>query len=190
MKREFLKELGLDKEQIDKIMEENGKDINATKDDAKKELDDKDKEIETLTTQSKDLQKDLKKYQDMNIDDIKKNADEWENKFNDTQKELADFKNNSLLEKELLGANAHDIEMLGKAINHDLLKFENGKVIGLDEQLKELQKEKAFLFKKVEDNNNDDNKDGKFNPLEIDNSNGGDGKTALESQADQIFGLN
>lgn len=184
MKREFLKELGLDKEQIDKIMEENGKDINATKDDAKKELENKDKEIETLTTQSKDLQKDLKKYQDMNIDDIKKNADEWENKFNDTQKELADFKNNSLLEKELLGANVHDVEMLSKAINHDLLKFEDGKIVGLDEQLKDLQENKAFLFKEVEQNNNNE---GSGFEMFTPGASNGSGSSAMESMLDGIF---
>ena len=185
MKREFLKELGLEKEQIDKIMEENGKDINSAKDDAKKDLDAKDKEIETLTTQSKDLQKDLKKYQDMNIDDIKKNAEDWETKFNDTQKELANVKNNSLLEKELLGANTHDVEMLSKALNHDLLKFEDGKIIGLDEQLKELQENKPFLFKEA-DNSNGEGEGSGFEMFKPGASNGS-GSSAMESMLDGIF---
>ncbi len=51
MKREFLENLGLEKEMIDKIMDENGKDINAEK--AKATA--KDDEIKALKEQMESL---------------------------------------------------------------------------------------------------------------------------------------
>ena len=64
MKREFLKELGLADEAIEKIMAENGKDINELKTagtaaqttiaDLQKQISDRDKQLETLKKSSGD----------------------------------------------------------------------------------------------------------------------------------------
>lgn len=64
MKREFLKELGLADEAIEKIMSENGKDINELKTasttaqttiaDLQKQISDRDKQLETLKKSSGD----------------------------------------------------------------------------------------------------------------------------------------
>ena len=187
MKREDLKALGLEKEQIDKIMNMNGDDINATKSDMQATIDAKDNEIKTINDQLQGVQKDLKKYDKLDIEEIKENAKEWETKFNETQKELENVKNTTALEKELSGANVQDIEMISKVLNHELLKFEDGKIVGLDEQIKELKENKPFLFKtEVE---NDDKKEDKFNPLEIEPSSGGEGKSSFETQVDEIFGI-
>lgn len=58
MKTEFLKELGLEKEVIDKILAENGKDIEAEK----AKLTAKEAEISTANQTIKDLQDTVKKY--------------------------------------------------------------------------------------------------------------------------------
>ncbi len=96
MKTEFLKELGLEQEQIDKIMAENGKDIAAEKakttkaeserDNYKSQLDTAKEslgkfdgvDVEALKKQITDLQSDLKKKDD------EYNAKEAERSFNDT----------------------------------------------------------------------------------------------------------
>jgi len=96
MKTEFLKELGLEQEQIDKIMTENGKDIVAEKakttkaegerDNYKSQLDTTKEslgkfdgvDVEALKKQITDLQSDLKKKDD------EYTAKEAERAFNDT----------------------------------------------------------------------------------------------------------
>ena len=96
MKTEFLKELGLEQEQIDKIMAENGKDIAAEKakttkaegerDNYKSQLDTTKEslgkfdgvDVEALKKQITDLQSDLKKKDD------EYTAKEAERAFNDT----------------------------------------------------------------------------------------------------------
>ena len=73
MKRDFLKDLGLEKEAIDSIMEENGKDIEAAKGDVKsleskistlesdnatlkKQVEDRDSQLETLKNSTGDVE--------------------------------------------------------------------------------------------------------------------------------------
>lgn len=97
MKRKFLEDLGLEKEAIDKIMAENGTDIEAAKEKYEADI----KEIK-LTTAIK----------------------------------LA------------VGATAQDTDLVvGLFDKAKLILSEDGKVTGLEEQLKSLKKEKAFLFK-------------------------------------------
>ncbi|CDZ74892.1 hypothetical protein ING2D1G_0733 [Peptoniphilus sp. ING2-D1G] len=64
MKREFLEGLGLEKDVIDKIMEENGNDIKAEK--AKATA--KDEEIKTLKEQVNIANKEIKFNKDMNYE--------------------------------------------------------------------------------------------------------------------------
>lgn len=93
MKREFLEELGLEKEAIDKIMAENGKDIEQ----AKKPGELKDAEIETLKNQLKEANDEIKSYKDMKIEDIKASAESWKKKAEEHEKALADLKNEGSL---------------------------------------------------------------------------------------------
>jgi hypothetical protein len=58
MKREFLEELKLDKEVIDKIMNENGKDIEAEK----SKVTAKDTEIEGVKTQLNEANKQIESF--------------------------------------------------------------------------------------------------------------------------------
>lgn len=74
MKREFLKDLGLDDEAINKIMAENGKDVNAAKGDVEKtsaELEQLKKELETANAT---LEK-VKDYDNVKADVEKYKAD-------------------------------------------------------------------------------------------------------------------
>ena len=63
MKREFLKELGLADEQIDKIMAENGGDIQREQE----KLNEKVKELEIVSGQLTEANKTIKSYKDMDI---------------------------------------------------------------------------------------------------------------------------
>ena len=73
MKREFLQELGLEKEAIDKIMAQNGMDIN----EAKKGVEAMEKELETAKETIKAFQKETEKK---SIEELKKQLTELQGK--------------------------------------------------------------------------------------------------------------
>ena len=84
MKTEDLKEKGLTQEQIDFVMAENGKDVEAVKSDVTS----KQTEIDALNSQLTDLNKEIKAFKDMNIDEVKAKVTELEGKKADLEKEL------------------------------------------------------------------------------------------------------
>lgn len=182
MKREFLKELGIAEDLIDKIMDENGRDIEAEKG----KVGSKDKEIELLNNQLKDANKTIKSYKDMDIDKIKESASEWEGKFKEAQKDMENLKNTSALEKALLSVNAHDGDILMKLIDKESLKFTDEGVTGLEEQIKVLQESKPYLFKAT---NGEQNTDTRFNAHTPPDNDGGN-VSGMEAQINSIFNTN
>lgn len=84
MKREFLKELGLEDSVIDKVMAENGKDVEKQKKDLDK-ANEKIKNLETeVDTNKKTLDEansQIEKFKGMDIEGIKKSADDWKSKY-------------------------------------------------------------------------------------------------------------
>lgn len=179
MKRTFLEELGLDKENIDKIMAEHGKTVNEFKEKADN-ADGKDKQIELLDKQLKEANKEIKSYKDMNVDDIKENAKDWEAKFNEQKNEMENLKNDSVLKLALAKTNAKDAEDLKHFLDLTKLKFNDGQIEGLEEQLKTLQEEKGYLFNPVED---DDDRFRFYDPP----ASNGDEKSNMESTIESIF---
>lgn len=143
MKREDLKAMGLTEEQIEKVMAENGKDIQAEKDNTAT----KQKEVDTLNGQLKTANDDIKAFKDMNIDEIKQKSAELEKKYEESQANLKKVRENALIEKNLSAINAHDIDVVKGLLKLDELVFKDNEVIGLDAQIETLKKEKAFLFK-------------------------------------------
>lgn len=142
MKREFLEGLNLEAEVIEKIMAEHGKSINTEK----SKVEEKDKEIEILNTQLKDVNKTIKSYKDMNIEDIKKSAEDLETKYNEAVKDLENHKRLSAVEKQLLKTKTVDVDILKKLINMEDLKFKDDEIIGLDVQIENIKTNKPYLF--------------------------------------------
>lgn len=149
MKRKFLEDLGLEKEAIDKIMAENGNDVNAVKADyesVKQERDtmaaqvaERDKQLETLKNSTGDVE--ALKQQIITLQADNQAAKE---KYDADMKELK----LSTAIKLALGDSAQDAELVAGLFDKSkLILSEDGKVTGLEEQLKSLKKEKAFLFK-------------------------------------------
>ena len=134
----------------------------------------------------KDANKEIKSYKDMNIDDIKKNAEDWEAKFNEQKNEMENLKNDSALSLALAKTNAKDAEDLKHFLDLTKLKFNDGEIEGLEEQLKTLQEEKGYLFNPVEDGNSNHGNDDRFRFYDPPNSNG-DEKSNLESTMESIF---
>lgn len=165
MKREFLEGLGLEKEVIDKIMEENGKDINAEK--AKATA--KDDEIKTLKEQVDTANKEIKSYKDMNIDEIKQSVETWKTTAKEHEKAYEKLKNDTALKDAVRGYDTVDEDVLMKLLDRDSLKFSEDGINGLKEQIESLKESKPYLFK-AEDNNHED---PRFNVHTPPDSNGG-----------------
>lgn len=151
MKRDFLEKLGLEKEVIDQIMAENGKDIEAKK----KELDEvseakktaeamlaeRDKQIETLSKSkgnAEELQAEIEKLKTANKEDAEKH-----------QSELKEIKMNNAIQAALGEAKARNLKSVETHLDKSKLQMqEDGTLVGLAEQIKTLTEgeETKFLF--------------------------------------------
>ena len=155
MKRDFLKDLGLESEIIDKIMAQYGADVEKLKAENSEqaenikalnlEIKTKNNEINDLTSQNKEL--DDLKQRFSQIQEQKKMA---EDEFNTNLREL---KIKNALEKELTKAKAKNQQVIMPLLS-DFLKNaeldENDNVKGLDQKIRELSEcdETSFLFNK------------------------------------------
>lgn len=149
MKRKFLEDLGLTKEQIDSVMAENGKDIESEKE-----------KITATTTELEDIKTQLKEA-NTTITDLKKNngdnealqtkVKEYENTIK-TQKGDYDTKVRNLtldsaINNTLNKAKAKHSDLLASKFDRDKLVInEDGSVSGLDDQLKGLKENYKDLF--------------------------------------------
>lgn len=150
MEREFLKGLGLEKDAIDKIMAENGRDIELEKGKVKdiqsqlvtanNTIKERDKQLETLKN-SPDNPETLKQ-QIQQLQDDNKAKDEAH------QKEIKELKVNSALEKALTNAKAKNAKAVQALLDlgDDVELNEDGTIKGLDEKIKALKKSDAYMF--------------------------------------------
>lgn len=148
MKRKFLEDLGLTKEQIDSVMDENGRDIEAEKE-----------KSNTTTTELEDIKIQLKEA-NSTITELKKNNGDNEvlqtkvKEYEDTIKtQKADYEAkvrnltlDSAIEKALTNAKAKHSDLLATKIDRDKLVITDDKITGLDEQLKGLKDTYKDLF--------------------------------------------
>lgn len=82
MKTDFLKELGLEKDVIDKIMAENGKDIEGYK----AQVSQLETEKANLTQQLGDANTQIEGFRSLDVEGIKAAADEYKAKFEASEK--------------------------------------------------------------------------------------------------------
>lgn len=153
MKTQFLKDLGLEKEVIDKILAENGRDIETEKakttdlqtqlDTANKTIKERDKQLETL------------KNSTGNIEELKKQIEtlQNDNKVADEEhaKEIKKIKVENALNNALNAANAKNSKAVKALLElgEDVELEEDGKIKGLDEKIKALKKSDGYLFEEV-----------------------------------------
>ena len=108
----------LPKEVIDAIMEENGRDIEA----AKKPFSD----YETVRQQLADANKTIEGFKAMDIDGVKKAADDWKQKFEQAQKEadarIAEIQFDSMLESAITAARGRSAKAVKALLDTDALK--------------------------------------------------------------------
>lgn len=146
MKREFLKNLELSEDIVDKIMDENGKDVEAVKT--------KYSDYENIKTQLKKANEKIDEFKHMDVDKIQQAADDWKDKFTRSEqehKEQIEKLRKEAAIKTAIADIAQDIDIVTKLFDMDKITIdENGKVSGVDEQLTAMQESKKFLFKTKE----------------------------------------
>lgn len=149
MKREELKEHGLSEEQINFVMAQNGKDVNALndkingltseRDGLQKQINDRDKQLNTLKKSSKDneeLQSQIKQLQDEN-----KTAKQ------NYQDQLAKQNKSFKIEGALRDAKAKNIKTVLPLIDTEKVSVnDDGTLNGLSEQLDNIKQDNGFLF--------------------------------------------
>ncbi len=149
MKTEFLKELGLTEEQIKSIMAENGKDIEVEKEKVKATT----TELEGTKTQLKEANSTITELKKNNGDNeglqtkVKEYEDTIKTQKADYEVQVRNLTLDSAIEKTLTGAKAKHTDLLSTKIDREkLLISEDGKITGLDEQLKGLKETYKDLF--------------------------------------------
>ena len=145
MTREFLKKLGIeDKDTVDSIMAENGRDINAEKD--------KYADHEDIKKQLAAANKQIEDFGKLDYEGVKKSAEEYKAKFEQSEKDaaakLSKLRFDNALDAALTAEKPKNVKMLRAMIEQDKLKYSeaDGRIIGLDEQLKAIRKDNSFLF--------------------------------------------
>lgn len=149
MKRDDLKEHGLSEEQINFVMAQNGKDVNALndkingltseRDGLQKQIDDRDEQLTTLKKSAKDneeLQGQIKQLQEDN-----KTAKQ------NYQDQLAKQNKSFKIEGALRDAKAKNIKTVLPLIDTEKVSVnDDGSLNGLSEQLDAVKKDNSFLF--------------------------------------------
>lgn len=149
MKREFLQELKLEDEVIDKIMAEHGKTVNSVK----KKLDDKEEEVKilngkvvTLEKQNKDTAELLKDNEDLKVkyENLQKTS---KTALDAKDKEISDIVTKGLLKDELTEMGSVYPDLLIKNINLDDVIVKDGKILNKETVLNPLKDTYKDLFK-------------------------------------------
>jgi len=158
MNTEFLKGLGItDQEVINAIFAENGKDVNKAKGETEQltskvtaleqQLAERDEQLEKLKESAKDnekLQKQLNDLQEENKATAKKYADE-----------LSALEKSHAIETAIRDAKPRNLKAVKALLDMDKISYVDGKLEGLESQLKGLVEgeDTKFLFEASGDNN-------------------------------------
>lgn len=117
---------------------------------------DRDKQLETLKKSTGDL--DALKNQIKSLQEANKKAQE------EADAKMKELRINDAIKLAIVDK-AQDVDIVSSLFDKTkLILGDDGKITGLDEQLKELQKNKAFLFKQAGPNPKYDPKGGTRNP--------------------------
>ena len=149
MKRKFLEDMGLTKEQVDSIMSENGNDIEGAKgnlEQVKTELSQTKAQLTERDTQLEELKKSSGDNADLK-NQIETLQEENEKVKQEKESEIKELKL-SVAIKQALGDTVQDSYLVTGLLDRSkLILGDDEKVTGLDEQIKTIKESKPFLFK-------------------------------------------
>lgn len=146
MKREELEKLGLEKDAVDQIMALYGRDIEAHK----TKISAAESERDGLKTQLEEASKAIEGFKGMDIEGIKKSADEWKAKAEQAQKDaeaqVYKVRYEAALSDALKDAKAKNVKAVRALLNEADLKLTDEGLVGLKEQLEKIKPENDYLF--------------------------------------------
>lgn len=150
MKRENLKKLlgdQIGEDVIDKIMADHGSDVEKHKTDIGALTAERD----GLKAQLEEANQQIEAFKGMDIEGVKKTADEWKAKAEasqvEAQKQVAQLKFDHALEGALAGAKAKNPKAVKALLDIEQLEvLKDGSLNGLKEQLEKIKSENDFLF--------------------------------------------
>lgn len=153
MKKEDLIKMGISAEIAEKIAAEHESELSKMKDAAEKS----GLEIDGLKAQLADANAKIKEFDGLDIDAVKKSAQEWEEKYKTEtaalQKQLSD-KDYEFATREFLAGQKFSSELAKSAVMAQMkekaFKLEDGKLIGADEFIKEIQEKNPKAFESDE----------------------------------------
>lgn len=150
MKTELLKELGLDKDAIDKVMAENGKDVEAQK----AKTAGVEAERDALKEQLATVQNSLKKFEDVDVDSLKGEVEKLKSdikaKEDDFNAQLADRDFTDMLNAEIQAAKGKNPKAVMALLDMDALKASKNQKEDATAAIKALSESEAYLFSDTE----------------------------------------
>lgn len=149
MERKYLENLGLSKEQVEDIMAEHGKDLQKlklTQEKTKEEMDAIKKQLEEANGQ-------IETFKGMDVEGVKKAAEEWKEKAAQAQKDAAeriakmeyDFAAKEYFSGVKFASESAKAGVMA-AFRDKGFKLDNGKFLGADDWLKDLQETDKGAF--------------------------------------------
>lgn len=148
MQLEQLIELGLSEEVAKEVMKAHQdaiknkyvplarfNDVNEEKKQYKEQVDDLNKKLGELQSKAK------------NNEEITQQIETLKQQIDDKEKEMESIRKSNAIKLEVLKANPRDINDILPHIDSKIVKIEDGKVTGLEEQLRNLKENKSYLFK-------------------------------------------
>lgn len=146
MQRNELEKLGLEKDAIDQIMALHGRDIEANKAKAAAI----EAERDGLKSQLDEAAKAIEGFKALDIEGVKKSADEWKAKAEqaqkDAEKQVYQVRYESALSDALKASKAKNVKAVRALLNEADLKLTDDGLVGLKEQLEKVKPENDYLF--------------------------------------------
>lgn len=124
----------------------------------KRKYDDKVTELGTANETIKGLKETVAKFDGVDVDKLKKDASDWETKYNT---DIAAVKLDSAVNMALVEAKAKNPKLAKAALDMSLVKMDGDNLVGLTEQLDNLRKSDGYLFEE-EPKKDPDDKGGAF----------------------------
>ena len=117
---------------------------------SKADFNTKNEELKTAKEQLGEANETINGFKAMDIESIKKAADDWKQKAekaeSDAAAKISQIQFDSLLESTLSTAKAKNAKAVKALLDMDGLKLNDGKIIGLDDQLAKIKAENDYLF--------------------------------------------
>lgn len=158
MKREFLKELGLEKEVIDKIMDENGKDVEAEKTKVGDDLKNAEKDRDSYKGRLETAEKTLKGFEGVDVEKLKEEIGTLqttlETQAKDHEAEMENIAFNGTIEKALSDAGVKNSKAALALLDIDGLKESKDQTADIKTAIEKVKEENDYLFGSAEPINN------------------------------------